>query len=315
MDEIKRPWRSTLMPIDLITCVYLLASGCLAGLWGKSVPGALWLCPLFIAGGLATLVFPPLLRGSRSSLLHFLADWYPIFGFTFFYLSTGLLNQGSPIPCLDPWLAEWDRALFGRIFCEGFSEAFSTRVFAEIMAFFYFSYYFMIPGLGLVLWFRDRLLFRRFLFCTALGFYFFYLLFSILPSYGPQFHVNHGAIFWDGYLFGPLLTGLLLGIEMPTGAFPSSHVGVSVVVTVFAWRHSRRLGALAAILLAGLSLSILYGGPHYFIDLPCGIALGLCFLLLHQPVALKIHGWLGTRPGKPLCGLEAENPETNADLR
>jgi hypothetical protein len=306
MDEAKKP-----LPLDLITCIYMLVSGCLAGLWGRSVPGAAWICPLFIAGGLASLWLPPLLRRSGHPLLIFLAAWYPVPALAFFYLSTARLNQGSPVPVLDPWLADWERDFFGGLVCERFSETCSSTLFAEIMAFFYYSYYIMIPGLGLLLWFRNKRLFPEFIFCTAMGFYVFYLIFAIAPSHGPQFHVNQGAILWDGHFFGPLLTNLLSRIEVPTGAFPSSHVGMAVVVTAFAWRHHRGLGLIAALLTAGLSAAILYGAPHYFLDLPCGIALGLVYLIAYGPLARK----LGNRSWALIYGSEIEKGETNPDLR
>jgi membrane-associated phospholipid phosphatase len=157
------------------------------------------------------------------------------------------------------------------------------------MAFFYFSYYLMIPGMGLFLWFRKKERFSHFVFTSALCFYFFYWLFSLIPSAGPQYYLYEGFIEWKGVFFGPLLTHLLQAVECPTGAFPSSHVGVALIVCGFAWRQGRRPGLLLLILLTGLAASILYGGPHYFLDLPCGLAVGFVFLGCAETCARRIN--------------------------
>jgi hypothetical protein len=185
-----------------------------------------------------------------------------------------------------------DSVLFGRPFCALFSEAYPHTLFAEVMAFFYLSYYLIIPGMGLLLWFRKRPAFEPFLFQVALCFYFFYGVFSLFPSAGPQYHLYDGAIAWDGVFFGPVLTELLLALEVPTGAFPSSHVGLALIVFFTTLRHQAWAGLPMAILLTGLCAAILYGGPHYFLDLPCGLAVGAVFLWLSRPCGRKIDGWL-----------------------
>lgn len=292
-------WRQGLLPVDLITTGYLLLAAGMAAAWHERLPDAFWLAPLLLAAALAALFVPSLLRRREQGLGRFISAWYPVLAFTFLYLNTSLLNSASPIPPIDAWLAGIDEALFGSPLCDRFSSACPHPVFGEAMAFFYFSYYLMIPGLGLFLWFRVRRLFDSFIFTSALCFYFFYLVFSLLPSAGPQFYLREGALQWQGFLFGPLLTTILENVEVPTGAFPSSHVGVALIVTCFAWRGSRPLGALFTVLLAGLCLAILYGGPHYFLDLPCGLAVGAVFYLAAPHVAAALSRTLIPAEGTP----------------
>jgi hypothetical protein len=287
-------------PIDVITSAYLLLAAGLAAAWHARLPDAFWLAPLLLASAVAVLFLPPYLRRTGNAFACFVAAGYPVVAFTFLYLGTSLFNAASPIPSLDPWLAGIDDNLFGGSLCDRFSAAYPHPVFAEIMAFFYFSYYLMIPGLGLLLWFRVRPLFDSFVFTTALCFYFFYLVFSLFPSAGPQFHLRGGALHWEGYLFGPLLTTILQNVEVPTGAFPSSHVGVALIATCFAWRTSRGLGGLFTVLCTGLSLAILYGGPHYFLDLPCGLAVGAFFYCAAPRVAVALTKRLDEEPGSML---------------
>jgi len=268
-------------PVDRITALYCLACACFTALFHARIPGAAWVGGLYLAAAPAAWFLPARLRRTDHSCLRFAADWYPVFCFTPFYLSTARLNQGSPVPLLDPRLADVDRALFGDLLCHRFTRLLPARGFAETMAFFYFSYYLMIPGVGLWLWLRDRRRFRPFLHCVAACFYFFYLFFALAPSQGPQFYLHYGRIHWDGFFFGPMLTALLSGTESPTGAFPSSHVGIALVVTFHAWRSRRLLGAFMTLLFAGLCSAILYGAPHYCIDLPFGLLVGSIFAAVH----------------------------------
>lgn len=286
-------WPRGLEPIDLITGLYLLASGSLAVAWYDGLDQYQWLAWVFILGALVVFTLPPWLRKKDKAWSRALAAWYPVLSFTLFYLSTAPLNQASPLPSLDPWLEEMDVRLFNEPFCHLFSRNVSSPIFAEAMAFFYFSYYALLPGLSVYLWIRNRRLFYSFVFCTGLCFYVFFLFFSIVPSGGPQFHIHGGSIHWNGTFFGPLLTAILLELESSTGAFPSSHVGITLIVTAFAFRQHRALGWVLALFLTGLAAATQYGGPHYFIDLPCGAAVGFLFLKLCNPCQRALEAFLG----------------------
>ncbi|MFH2001553.1 MAG: phosphatase PAP2 family protein [Planctomycetota bacterium] len=272
-------------PVDLITCLYLLVNACLVLCWASRIESAYGYCAAFSSAAVAVMVIPPLCRCSTVPWVAFIGELYPIAGFTFQYMSTAVLNQASPLPWFDPWLAEIDRSLFGGLVCDRFSTAIPHPLFAESMAFFYFSYYLLIPSVSLILWFKNRGLCLDCIFSMACSFYLFYLIFSLFPSAGPQFYARQGAIEWKGFFFGPLLTSLLENTELPTGSFPSSHVGIALAITFFAWRFHRGLGVITAFLTSGLCFAILYGGPHYALDLPCGLVAGSVFLGLSRLIS------------------------------
>lgn len=272
------PEPTAIRPVDLITVIYLLLSGSLA---------VLFLYPAEAGGsialvhGLAALAIPLACRALnrperpwRTAVL----EWYPPFIFTLFYLETAAINQGSPFPSLDPWLAASDRFLFDDTLSSALPALVPDLWFAEVMAFFYFSYYLLVPGVGLYLWIRQRSVFREYVLTVAACFYFCYLLFCLFPSGGPQFHIEGGRIVWEGCFFGPMLTEMLSRNEVATGAFPSSHVAVSLIALAFVWRSRSLVRFLVAVLFAGLFLSTVYGGPHYALDLPAGLAVGWFFL-------------------------------------
>jgi hypothetical protein len=281
--ECALPAESALRPVDLATIIYLLVSGFLAlvflhpGRNGWSIAAV---------HALAAIVLPFLLRGlqgSRKGWKRFLLEWYPMLFFFALYEETALINAGSPIPSLDPWLSHMDDVLFGAQLSEAFPAAVSATWFQEAMAFSYASYYLFIPGAGFYLWFRNRKKFASFLFTLATCFYFCYLIFIIFPSGGPQMYLREGVIHWDGVIFGPLLTGMLTALERCTGAFPSSHIAIAFIIVVTVWREKGFLRYIFAVLFIGLFMATVYGGPHYGIDLPAGLATGTFFLIICMP--------------------------------
>lgn len=270
---------SILRPVDLISIFYLLVSGILAAVFlFPSITGGL----VALAHGAVVIALPFCLRalGQESKgWKNFVREWYPAAFFFALYAETALINSGSPVSSLDPWLSGIDDAVFGAQLSEAFPVAVPMTWFQEWMAFSYCSYYVLIPGGGLYIWLKNRRAFSDFLFTTAACFYFCYIVFIIFPAGGPQMYLHDGVIHWDGVFFGPLLTAMLGTLESDTGAFPSSHIAISLIVVVSVWRLKGGLRYLFVLVFIGLFLATVYGGPHYAIDLPAGVAVGILFLL------------------------------------
>jgi hypothetical protein len=269
---------SILRPVDMISILYLIVSGILAAwfLYPAATGGL-----VALAHGAVILALPFCLRalgGEGRGWKNFLREWYPAAFFFTLYAETALINPGSPVPSLDPWLSGIDDAVFGAQLSEVFPEALPMTWFQEWMAFSYCSYYMLIPGGGLYIWLKDRRAFSGFLFTTAACFYFCYIVFIVFPAGGPQMYLRGGVIHWDGVFFGPLLTAMLGTLESDTGAFPSSHIAISLIVVVSVWRQKGALRYLFALVFVGLFLATVYGGPHYAVDLPAGVAVGIFFL-------------------------------------
>ena len=68
--------------------------------------------------------------------------------------------------------------------------------------------------------------------------------------------------------------------ERPTAAFPSSHVGITVVILMLAWHaHSRRQWLFWAIMpfFVLMFFSTVYIQAHYLIDAFAGLLTGIAF--------------------------------------
>lgn len=271
---------TALRPVDTVTLFYLLLSGCLAAvlLYPSPIGGI-----LALSHGAVALALPFVLRFVQRDgrgWMSFLQDWYPTLIFFVLYEETALINKGSFVPSLDPWLSRMDDLIFGAQLSEALPALLSPVWFHEWMAASYFSYYLIIPGAGLYLWFRNRELFTRYIFTSATCFYFCYFLFILLPAGGPQQYLTDGRIHWDGILFGPLLTAMLGTLEVNTGAFPSSHVAITLITVLFLWKVRGLARWIVTVLFVGLFIATVYGGPHYAIDLPTGLAVGFLFVAL-----------------------------------
>jgi membrane-associated phospholipid phosphatase len=146
---------------------------------------------------------------------------------------------------------------------------------SEVLHGAYLSYYFIILVPPMVLYLAGRRAgFRRVVFTVLAALLVHQAAFIVFPVLGPR------------YLFpaptGPLEAGVLYQLthrvleagSSPGTAFPSSHVGISVAMTLALSKESPRAAAWVGALTALLAVSTVYGGFHYAIDALAGVVLG-----------------------------------------
>lgn len=229
----------------------------------------------------------------------FLSWWYP---------DTYELNR--MLPNLDHVFAGLEQQLFG---CQPsllFSQKLPWGWFSELMCMGYVSYFPLMSVLLVYYFFMRHHEFLLSAFVLLTSFFVFYVVFALLPVTGPQFYYlavgtdniaqgvlpNVGDWFlthsermappgWTGGVFHHLLDLAHDAGERPTAAFPSSHVGITTVVMLLAWRtRSRSLffGMLPFFLLMCLSTVYIYA--HYAIDAIAGFLTGLVFYFTLMPL-------------------------------
>ncbi len=194
-------------------------------------------------------------------------------------------------PNQDHLFASLEQVCFGGQPAVWFSRSFPQLWVSEALNMGYFFYYPMI--LFVVLWylFYRFDLFEKVSFVIVCSFFVYYLIYIFLPVAGPQFYFpaigmenvaqgvfpavgdyfHHNQELLPGVdsqhgFFHSLVEGSQEVGERPTAAFPSSHVGMSTILMVMAWRGSRRLfcGLLPFYLL--LCAATVYIQAHYLID-------------------------------------------------
>ena len=165
----------------------------------------------------------------------------------------------------------------------------------------YYAYYYMM-GATLIFYLlcrypqADK---AGFVFLTS--FFLFYLIYEFLPVAGPQYYfkaigveaADTGVFPAVGYYFQthtemlmPEIKGifsqLVLGAqevgERPTAAFPSSHVGMSTVTMLLAWKAKNKwLFWVMMPLYLLLCCGTVYIQAHYLIDSICGFFTAVLF--------------------------------------
>jgi membrane-associated phospholipid phosphatase len=169
------------------------------------------------------------------------------------------------------------------------------KALSEYVHFSYFAYYFVPMTLAFWLYVTGtRAKFSRALTATLLAFLSCCMIYIIFPVVGPYHHFGHPpANSWPG-VFGPLSHAIVeRGSSLGT-AFPSSHTAVAVCVWLTAWRLSRPVFWVLALIVPALAFGTVYGGFHYAVDTMAGALLGAGAALfapgLHSRLAAKIAG-------------------------
>jgi membrane-associated phospholipid phosphatase len=268
---------SNLIPVDiatlgylLITLIYILFSaGRLEGEWLHIL--------LRIAAILLIVCLAWLSPRIRNELWGFLRSTYPIVLFTIFYAETDYLNN-ILFNNLDPFFERIELSIFGAHPSVLFSERFPQVWFSELMNLGYSSYYILIFLLPLWIWIKRRDSFNYVMFSIATSFYFFYLFFIIIPVAGPQFYLDEPLrTIPNSGLFRSLVRFAEWIGEGPTAAFPSSHVGVVLIMAILAYKYAKELLIFYVVFGLLICFSTVYIKAHYAIDVFGGIVFGVLF--------------------------------------
>ncbi len=236
----------------------------------------------------------------------FLARWYP---------DTYEFNRC--FANLDYMFAGWEQTIFH---CQPsllLSQWFPSPIVSELLAMGYASFYPLIGVTILFYFFCRTSEFTHAVFVIMTSFFLFYGVFIFLPVTGPTFYfqavgtdlINQGVFPSIGHYFathnslttdclptpgwedGPMWTIVetAKGIgERPTAAFPSSHVGISVVCLCLLW-HSRCRAIFWMVFPFAFLMffATVYIQAHYAIDALAGLLTGLLFYFLSSSTCLS----------------------------
>ncbi len=221
---------------------------------------------------------------NNNILYNLFRNLYPLLLLTYFYKETGYLNN-ILFDYLDPWFVSAEQHLWGMQPSLEFSKHFPQKWFSEIMNFSYFFYYLLTIGIGLVAYFWNRSKMQEIIFIIFTSFIIYYLFFALFPVKGPQFYFyGADAKPVDAYFFSKLVK-IAQGIgETQTGAFPSSHVGMSIVFLILTWKYLRKAFWFILVPIIFLWFATVYIKAHYLIDVVGGF--------LSAPLVYYASKWL-----------------------
>ncbi len=211
----------------------------------------------------------------------------------------GLLSYWYPdtfefnrlLPNLDYLFASAEQFIFGCQPAVEFNGHLPYEWISEPLNLGYFSYYPMIAVVGTFYFLRRFELFEKWSFLIVTAFFIYYFFYIFVPVAGPQFYfpaigmenVSHGIFpsigdyfnihqellpgpaYEHGFFYSLVDASQQVG-ERPTAAFPSSHVAISTLLMITAFRESKKLAAFLLPFYMLLCCATVYIQAHYLID-------------------------------------------------
>ncbi|MBP7460539.1 MAG: phosphatase PAP2 family protein [Candidatus Delongbacteria bacterium] len=229
---------------------------------------------------LGIIKFDSLYRRNWSGHLH---AWYSLVFLYPYYLET-IYFKYSYLPFeLDPYLAAFENFLFNSQPSIWLADQFPALWIKELMSFFYLGHFYLGVIVAIYLYRKRHQYFLEFASTVVLTFAFCYLFFIFFPSSGPQFYFNNSIFKPEIGIFYYVLSYIELNIEIPSGAFPSSHVAVEGLVILYTQKYIKSRWRYVILFLSfGLIMSTVYIRAHYVIDVMAGLAVCSVFYHLMQ---------------------------------
>lgn len=267
-------------PVEIITFIWILFTGIYILLFPSSAretsPAHLLLMRGVISTGILAIAL--LHRLTRWQFFVFFRQLAPILLITYWYPETYYYNQLF-FKDIDGFLIQADHWICGCQPSTLFSEVWMPQAwFNELMNFAYISFYLALAFVHLYFLAKsaEKGFFASFVLLSSfLMFYAFYIFF---PAEGPQFYIYEHTTAIPNY--GPmrsLLLGLQSAGERPTGAIPSSHIGLMMTYMILLWQYARKLFCWFLPFSILLALSTVYIKAHYVIDVITGAILAFPF--------------------------------------
>jgi len=261
----------TLRPAEIAIIVYALLTALINCIYFKTLGGTYE--HLTIRAGIIAVLFLLLFLHSSKpgKVIDFLRSFFPLATLGYFYGETDFYNNIWS-GYLDPLFAKADFMIFGFQPSIEFSRVFHWTWFNELMNMAYLSYFIMIFSVAWVVYRSNYVVFNKCLFIIIQSFFFYYILFIFLPVMGPQFWFSapYNSL-PDAGVFRDVLKFVQAVGERPTGAFPSSHVGMSIILCYLTYRYAPSLFRWMIGITVLLACSAVYLKAHYFVDILGGI--------------------------------------------
>lgn len=215
-------------------------------------------------------------------------------------------------PNLDHIIASWDQYIFGFQPALVFAERVTQPVISEFLEISYASYYPIIITVCLYYFFARYKEFEKCCFIITAAFFTYYLFFDIIPVAGPMYYypaIGMGKVVkgifpaignyftthlsmmkapgWTDGIGYQLITSIH-GSERPTGAFPSSHIGITVVSMFLAARtRNKTLFFILLPFAIGICFATVYIRAHYGIDAIVGLLSGIALYIFWAWIARR----------------------------
>lgn len=281
--------RVRFLPADIATLAYLLVLSLLILIWHQNLKDWYLFLIYNLAFCLVILAIIYLWSDAERGWRKFLRHLYPMLLFTFLYEETGYLVHLIVPNWLDLWVNKLELGLFG-VYPTVALEKISFPVLNDFMSLGYISYYFLLPVLGINLYWKKKIKeIDYFLFTTCVTFYISYLGFIFFPVEGPYKNLLtlHSQSL-EGYIFTPFAQYIIDNAAIHGGCMPSSHVAVALIVLIFAFKYTKVLRWVMTPFVLTLFVSTFYCRFHYLTDMVAGLLIGWAVFIISQPLFKKL---------------------------
>ena len=277
-----------IFPVEGLTLLYAAVTALYMLVWpeatdGQVLPGLLCF-RLAVVAAILLLALVPVTR-----VMAFVRQVLPVGLILYWYPETYYIS--SPVfPNLDDFFIAMDERWFGCAPYLEFSRIMPWYWFNELMNFAYLSFYVIVGWTVLYFYFKDTATGAKAAFVVLFSFFSYYILFILMPVMGPQFYLPSPENSTPyTYPFRAIVLFLQEVGENPTGAFPSSHVGVTIISLMFLFFHKQRkytyyLLPIVILLMA----STVYIKAHYLVDVFAGLLTAPLFYWLGMYVWKKV---------------------------
>jgi membrane-associated phospholipid phosphatase len=205
--------------------------------------------------------------------IQFLRDWYPVPLFLLFYKEVEIFASLFGNWSLTDIVRRAEALLFQGQPSIYLSETYNWVVLSEYLHFCYFFHNIQIPLIGGYWYVTRRPAFQEMLFLLSMTMCLSFLFYILYPVDSPFYLSEPPGDPVAGKFFYELVHFFAERGGARGGAFPSSHVSVSLVIWLTAWYRQRQLAYLLAPITAGLIAATVYGRFHYVLDVVAGAVL------------------------------------------
>lgn len=264
-------------------------------------PQSMLLGRFLILAGTFAIIFLYTKFPSRATV--FLRVLFQMSLLSYWYPDTFEFNR--IFPNLDHLFASMDFSLFGCQPAIEFEKVCGSLFWREAFNMGYWLYYPMIAVISVYYFFACPKEAERCTFIIIASFFIYYFIYMFLPVAGPQFYFpvigedaavagvypEIGNYFnlhpeisiaqeGKGGLFTELVGMAQSAGERPTAAFPSSHIGVTTIIVILAYRAKKWLFAAMFPVYLLLCCATVYIKAHYLVDAIGGVITGVLFYML-----------------------------------
>lgn len=268
-----------LQPTDLITIIYIVITATFQIVFARFLPDVV--DHLLFRLGIFIFIFALIELESRykSNIIYLIHLFYPLLLLVYFFHETAYMNHLFVHHYLDSWFIGLEEKLFGYLPSVTFSKNFPMHWLSELLNFGYFSYYFIIFGGAVLFYIKYPAETEKVIFITMTSFFLYYLIFIFLPTEGPIYYLKppFNSRIHSG-IFSQLVNLADKTGDGPTGAFPSSHVGIAWLMVLLTFKKFKFWFWIFLILAILICFATVYIKAHYFFDVIGGLITAPIFL-------------------------------------